>query len=103
MRQLQTEVALNNRFCLYLRLYFRLGVAVVIAASLLFLVGCGGLSGGSTPSGAGAVSVANNSLSFGAVAVGSSPTLSDSISNNTSSSVTVSSITGLGSGFQVTG
>src|SRR5208283_1168968 len=39
----------------------------------------------------------------GNVAVGSSATLADTISNNTSSSVTVSSIAGLGSGFQVTG
>ena len=49
------------------------------------------------------MAVANASLNFGSVAIGSSVTLTDSISNNTSSSVTVSSIAGLGSGFQVTG
>jgi Abnormal spindle-like microcephaly-assoc'd, ASPM-SPD-2-Hydin len=61
----------------------------------------GGSATTSTP--AAVVSVAKGSLSFGAVAIGSSATIADSISNNTSSSVTVSSITGVGSGFQVTG
>jgi len=99
MRQRQkTEVALNRY-----RLNRRLAISLGIAASLLLLAGCGGLTGGSGPGPTGAVSVANGSLSFGNVAVGSSATLADTISNNTSSSVTVSSIAGLGSGFQVTG
>ncbi len=81
----------------------RLATALVIVC-LLLLVGCGGLGGSSSPTtAAAAVSVANSSLSFGTVAVGSSMTVADSIANNTSSSVTVSSIAGLGSGFQVTG
>jgi len=81
----------------------RLATALVIATFLL-LVGCGGLGGSASPTtAAAAVSVANASLSFGTVAVGSSMTVADSIANNTSSSVTVSSIAGLASGFQVTG
>jgi hypothetical protein len=84
------------------RFYRRLAISLIIAANVL-LVGCGGLGGSSSPAVAAAVSVANGSLSFGTVAVGSSMTLADTISNNTSSSVTVSSITGVGSGFQVTG
>src|ERR1035438_6801988 len=107
MRQRQTEVALNGyRFYLlyfYFRSYFLLAASLAIAAGLLLLVGCGGLSGGSSPTVPATVSLATSSLNLGTVAVGSSPTMPDSISNNTSSSVTVSSITGLGSGFQVTG
>jgi Abnormal spindle-like microcephaly-assoc'd, ASPM-SPD-2-Hydin len=79
----------------------RWGISLALAASFLFFAGCGGLSGGSPPK--GAVSVANASLNFGSVAVGSSATLADSILNNTSSSVTVTSVAGVGSGFQVTG
>jgi hypothetical protein len=61
------------------------------------------LGGSATSAPAATVSLAKGSLSFGAVAIGSSATIADSISNNTSASVTVSSITGVGSGFQVTG
>jgi hypothetical protein len=42
-------------------------------------------------------------LDFGTVTVGSSKTLPDALTNNTTSAVTISSIQGLGSGFQVTG
>ena len=80
----------------------RLATALLIAG-LLLLVGCGGLGASPSPTTAAAVSVTNASLSFGTVAIGSSMTVADSIANNTSSSVTVSSIAGLGSGFQVAG
>ncbi len=97
MRQRQNEVLLNAY-----RFHRRLAISLIIGANVL-LVGCGGLGGSSSPPVAAAVSVANGSLSFGTVAIGSSTTLADTISNNTSSSVTVSSITGVGSGFQVAG
>jgi hypothetical protein len=87
-----------NRLCLHID---RWAASLALAASLVILAGCGGLTGGSHPQ--GAVAVANASLNFGAVAIGSSVTLSNSLSNNTSSSVTVSSLAGLGSGFQVAG
>ena len=90
------EVALNDH-----RLYRRLAISLVIAGGLLLLTGCQGLAGGSN--GAGTVGLGSRSLNFGTVPIGSSKTLSDTISNNTSSSVTISSIQGLGSGFQVTG
>ena len=83
------------------RLRRRLGMSLVIAGSLLLLAGCQGLAAGSA--GGGSVGVGNGSLDFGTVTIGSSKTLSDTISNGTSSSVTVSSIQGLGSGFLVTG
>ncbi len=76
-------------------------MSLVIAGSLLLLAGCQGLAAGSA--GGGSVGVGNGSLDFGTVTIGSSKTLSDTISNGTSSSVTVSSIQGLGSGFLVTG
>jgi hypothetical protein len=70
-------------------------------AAILLLAGCGGLGGGSHPS--STVNVANPSVSFGVVAVGSKVTLANTIANNTSSSVTITSISGLASGFQLTG
>jgi hypothetical protein len=75
--------------------------AVLITSSLLLLTGCQGLVGASN--GAGTVGVASGNLDFGLVPVGTSKTLPDTLSNNTTSSITVSSIQGLGSGFQITG
>jgi hypothetical protein len=82
------------------RLYRLVGTALVVAASLSMLTGCQGLFGGQ---GASTVGVGSPTLNFGTVVIGSTKTLSDSISNNTSSSVTISTMQGLGSGFQVTG
>jgi hypothetical protein len=99
MSQRQKDVTVNGY-----RLYRRSAAALLITLGLLLLAGCGGLGGSATSSSpAAAVSLAKGSLSFGSVAIGSSATMADSISNNTSSSVTVGSITGTGSGFQVTG
>jgi hypothetical protein len=70
---------------------------------MLLLVGCGGLGGGLGGGAKGTIAVANGNLIFGSVAIGSSTTLTDTISNNTSSSVTINSITGQSSGFLVTG
>jgi hypothetical protein len=81
------------------RLLRRLATSLVITSGLWLLTGCHGLAGGSN----GTVGLGSGSLNFGSVAIGSSKTLSDTISNNTSSAVTISSIQGLSSGFQVTG
>ena len=80
------------------RLHCRVAISLVIVSSLLLLTGCQGLAGGG-----GTIGLGSGSLNFGSVPIGSSKTLSDTISNNTSSAVTISSIQGLGSGFQVTG
>jgi hypothetical protein len=95
MRGRQTEVALNGH-----SLHRRLAISLVIAGGLLLLTGCQGLSGSSNSS---TVALGSSTLNFGAVVIGTTETLSDTISNNTSSAVTISSIQGLGSGFQVTG
>ena len=83
------------------RSHCRLAVFFVITGGLLLLTGCQSLAGGSN--GTGTVVLGSSSLNFGTVPIGSSKMLSDTISNNTPSSVTISSIQGLGSGFQVTG
>ena len=83
------------------RLLRRLATSLVITGGLWLLTGCNGLAGGSN--GASTVVLGSGSLNFGSVPIGSSKTLSDTISNNTYSAVTISSIQGLGSGFQVTG
>jgi Abnormal spindle-like microcephaly-assoc'd, ASPM-SPD-2-Hydin len=83
------------------RLLRRLAISLVITGGLWLLTGCNGLAGGSN--GTGIVGLGSSSLNFGSVPIGSSKTLSDTISNNTSSAVTISSVQGLGSGFQVTG
>ena len=83
------------------RLHRHLAIFLVIAGGLLLLTGCQGVAGGS--GGAGTVGLGSGSLNFGSVPIGSSKTLPDTITNNTSSAITISSIQGLSSGFQVTG
>ena len=83
------------------RLHRRLATFLVIAGSLLLLTGCQGIAAGSN--GGGTVGVRSGNLEFGTVAIGDSKTLPDTLSNNTSSAVTISSIQGLGPAFQVTG
>jgi hypothetical protein len=75
-------------------------IVMIVAGSLLLLTGCQGLSG---TNGGGTVGVGSGSLAFGAVPIGSSKTVADTLSNNTSAAITISSIQGLGSGFSVTG
>ena len=96
LRRRHTEVALNGY-----RLHGRLAISLVITGGLWLLTGCNGLAGGSN--GTGIVVLGSGSLNFGSVTIGSSKTLSDTISNNTSSAVTINSIQGLSSGFQITG
>ncbi len=83
------------------RLYRHLAISLVVAGGLLLLTGCQGLTGGSN--GAGTVGVGTGNLDFGTVTIGSSQTLTDTLSNHTSSPVTISSIQGLGPGFEVSG
>ncbi len=87
------------------RFYQTFSAAVILGASLMILTGCGGITGkaasqSNTP---GAVVVSAAALNFGSVTVGSTKTLSDSVTNNTAAGVTISSVQGLASGFQITG
>ncbi len=83
------------------RLHHRLATALVAALCLLTLAGCQGLAAGAN--GGGNVGVRNGDITFGNVPVGGSLSVADSIVNHSSALVTISSIEGLGSGFQVTG
>lgn len=78
---------------------------LALAASLVALTGCQGLPGAASAATSNASSsvLVNGSLNFGTVAVGSSKTLSDTLANSTPSSLTISSISGLNSAFQITG
>ena len=92
------EVALKSNDAQSFR---RLVASLVIAGGLLFLSGCQGLMGNNQ--GSGTVTVDASSLNFGAIPVGTTKTISDTLTNGTSSPITISSIVGLGSGFQITG
>jgi len=83
------------------RLHRTLATSLLVVGALLLLTGCQGLSGGSNN--ASGVGVGNGSLNFGTVVIGSTKTLSDTISNSTTSPVTISAISGLNSEFTVTG
>jgi hypothetical protein len=85
------------------RLQRRFAATLVIVAGLLLLCGCQGLGGSSNNSSGNTVAVTNPTLSFGDVPMGGSKTLSDTLTNNSSASVTISSIQGATSGFVVTG
>ena len=78
-----------------------LGLFLTILCSF-FLTGCQSLSAGSS-GGGGSVVVTAASLDFGTVDVGSSKTLQNTLTNNTSSAVTISSIAGTSSDLQVLG
>lgn len=69
------------------------------------MTGCGGITGkaASQATSGGAVVVSVATLNFGSVTVGSTKTLTDSVTNNTASAVTINSVQGLASGFQITG
>ena len=78
-------------------------LTVLTLGCVLLLAACQGLGGGGGGGGGGSVSLSSSSLNFGNVAVGSSKTLQDTLTNNTSSSVTISSVQGTNSTFQVIG
>ncbi len=96
VRGRHTEVALKGH-----RLYRLIATAIILASSLSLLSGCGGLKAGQSSS--GTVGFGNASLDFGQVIVGNSKTMSDTITNSSSSTITVNSIQGVGSGFQISG
>jgi hypothetical protein len=75
--------------------------SLVIAGGLLLLTGCQGLMGGGNA--AGTVGVGTATLDFGTVVIGSTKTLSDTITNNTASAVTISSTQVANPEFKVTG
>jgi hypothetical protein len=75
--------------------------SLVTSVALLMLSGCQFLNGNS--SGNSSLSVANASLSFGSVPVGSSKSLQDTLTNNSLSSVTISAVSGSSTSLQVTG
>jgi len=77
-------------------------VSLLGTGCLLVLVGCQALNQ-QAPGGDGSVSFSTSPLSFGSIGAGDSKTLADSISNTTSSDVTVSTIHVSDPSFQVTG
>ena len=81
------------------RLCRRLATALLLVGGLLLFTGCQALKGDAP----GTVQLGTADLNFGTVIVGTSSTLGDTITNNTTSSVTIASIQGLTSEFQVTG
>ena len=66
------------------------------------MTGCQGLFGGnSTSASSGAVSLSNANLDFGTVVVGSSKSMTDTMTNSTSSAVTISSAAASDSHFRI--
>ncbi len=82
------------------RFYYRLATALLLTAGLFLLAGCQALKGDATQ---GTVQLGTATLNFGTVIVNTTSTLGDTITNNTTSSVTIASIQGLTSEFQVNG
>jgi hypothetical protein len=83
------------------RLYGRLVISLVVAGALLLLTGCQALSAGSNSG--PTLGIGNSSLNFGAVPIGGSKSMLDTITNNTTAPVIISTIQGSAAGFQVTG
>ncbi len=84
----------------------RFAQTALVLAAMAALVGCqavqGGSTGASTPPPSGTVTIANASLNFGTVIVGQSATLSDTITNGTSGTVSIAQPTVSAAGFNVT-
>lgn len=74
---------------------------LLVAGGLLALTGCQGLAPAN--SNGSNITVSNSSLEFGSVAVGNSKTLKETLSNPSTSSVTVSGASASGSGFSISG
>ena len=83
------------------RLHHRLATSLLIAVSMVLIAGNQILAAASD--GPGDVGVRNSHLTFGIVPIGRSRTVPDSIVNHGLSSVTITSIQGLGPEFRVTG
>lgn len=74
------------------KLAWRAAVALLVVANLVFFVACQGVSAGPSGQQSGILSILNSTLAFGSVQAGSSKTLSATVTNVGSSSVTVSSV-----------
>jgi len=84
-----------------LRCYCRFwSIGFLIACSLV-LSSCQGLGG--SPDGNTSLSLSSGTLSFGNVAIGSGETLQDTLTNSTSSSITINTIQSTSSAFTVQG
>jgi hypothetical protein len=77
--------------------------ALLVVAGLVGLLGCGGLGGKQQVQGAGQLTASPSSLSFGNVQIGTSQSLSDTVTNTGQSSLTISQITVSGTGYGTTG
>ena len=75
--------------------------SLCIAACLILLTSCQGLA--ASNAGTNSVALSSSSLNFGAVAIGSSKSLPETLLNSSSSPVTISSIRGTSTTFQLTG
>ena len=85
-----------------LRVYRKCAASLLVAGCLLLLAGCQALAPAGAGGGSG-VDLSNASLNFGSVAVGFTKTMQNTVTNNTSSAVTISSVEGTSSTFQVSG
>lgn len=74
--------------------------ALAILVSLAFLVGCQGVS---TPDSSGTLGSSATNLSFGNVEVGNKQTLSETLTNTSSSSISVSQVSLTGPTFKLSG
>ena len=81
----------------------RWAASILLAMLILIFEGCGGGSASSNPGSSGSVALGSSQLNFGTVPVGGSKSLQNSITNSTSSSVTLASLSGTGPTFQVSG
>lgn len=83
----------------------RLGGKSFTLASVLLgisgLIGCGAATSTGGPQGQQNLSIGNTTLNFGTVVAGANATLSDSITNNSSSTVTISSASVSNSSFRI--
>ena len=66
--------------------------SLVLLLALWTLTGCAGISTGSSQTQTGTISLANASLAFGSVKAGSSKTVSTTVTNSGSASVTINSV-----------
>jgi hypothetical protein len=76
---------------------------MLVALGLAALLGCQGLGGKQQAQGAGVLTAAPASISFGNVQIGTSLTLAGSVSNTGGSNVQISEVAATGTGFSVSG
>jgi hypothetical protein len=79
---------------------------LLLVAGLMFLAGCAGVSSGGNPNTsttAGQLSPNASTLAFGNVTVGDNKSLSETITNTGTSSITISQVSPSGTGFSLSG